>query len=152
MLVTPDFDVQPTLLAEYYVHLDQRLIELQNLLGSQGAVLPSTYEKYLHGNVPAGTSGNPLVSAKEYYEQLKQLRADSQVRQVSRWSARHVPGAWSLSTRPRLWRASRCSPLPGSNHAETPAVLVLSCMLLTLLANAMAAPISRRLALVCARC
>ncbi|KAI3424139.1 hypothetical protein D9Q98_009499 [Chlorella vulgaris] len=79
VLVTPDFDVQPTLLAEYYVHLDQRLIELQNLLGSQGAVLPSTYEKYLHGNVPAGTSGNPLVSAKEYYEQLKQLRADSQV-------------------------------------------------------------------------
>jgi hypothetical protein len=79
VLVTPDFDVQPSPLSEYYVHLDQRLEELQNLMGSQGAVLPSTYEKYLHGNVPAGVTGNPLVSAKEYYEQLKQLRADSQV-------------------------------------------------------------------------
>jgi hypothetical protein len=84
VLVTPDFDVQPSPLSEYYVHLDQRLEELQNLMGSQGAVLPSTYEKYLHGNVPAGVTGNPLVSAKEYYEQLKQLRADSQVR----WGAR----------------------------------------------------------------
>lgn len=80
-LVTPDFDVQPTPLREYYQHLDQRLDELQNLLGAQGAALPSTYEKYLHGSVPAGAGGgNPLVSAKEYYEQLKQLRADSQVR------------------------------------------------------------------------
>ena len=79
-LVTPDFDVQPTPLREYYQHLDQRLDELQNLLGAQGAALPSTYEKYLHGSVPAGAGGgNPLVSAKEYYEQLKQLRADSQV-------------------------------------------------------------------------
>lgn len=76
--MTPDFDVQPTPLRDYYTHLDQRLGELQNLLGASGAQLPSTYEKYLHGNVPAG-GGNPLVSAKEYYEQLKQLRADSQV-------------------------------------------------------------------------
>lgn len=80
MLVTPDFDVQPAGLNEYYRHLDQRLEELQNLLGAQGAALPSTYEKYLHGAVPAGTAGNPTVTAKEYYEQLKQLRADSQVR------------------------------------------------------------------------
>ena len=79
-LVTPDFDVAPAPLREYYRHLDQRLEELQGLLGAQGAVLPSTYEKYLHGSVPAGAGGNPLVSAKEYYEQLKQLRADSQAR------------------------------------------------------------------------
>ncbi|PSC74218.1 chitin [Micractinium conductrix] len=79
VLVTPDFDVQPSLLKEYYVHLDQRLGELQGLLGAGGAVLPSTYEKYMHGSMPAGASGNPLVTAKEYYEQLKQLRADSQV-------------------------------------------------------------------------
>lgn len=80
VLVTPDFDVQPTPLRDYYQHLDQRLDELQNLLGAQGAALPSTYEKYLHGSVPAGAAGgNPVVSAKEYYEQLKQLRADSQV-------------------------------------------------------------------------
>ncbi|KAL4424314.1 hypothetical protein ABPG75_001615 [Micractinium tetrahymenae] len=80
VLVTPDFDVQPTPLKGYFQHLDQRLDELQNLLGAQGAALPSTYEKYLHGSVPAGAAGgNPVVSAKEYYEQLKQLRADSQV-------------------------------------------------------------------------
>ena len=79
VLVTPDFDVQPSVLSEYYKHLEGRLSELQNLLGSQGAALPSTYEKYLHGSLPAGTNGNPMVSAKEYYEQLKQLRADSQV-------------------------------------------------------------------------
>jgi hypothetical protein len=79
VLVTPDFDVQPAPLTEYYHHLEQRLGELQNLLGAQGTALPSTYEKYLHGNMPAGHAGNPVVSAKEYYEQLKQLRADSQV-------------------------------------------------------------------------
>ena len=79
VLVTPDFDVQPAPLTEYYRHLEQRLGELQNLLGAQGTALPSTYEKYLHGNMPAGHTGNPVVSAKEYYEQLKQLRADSQV-------------------------------------------------------------------------
>ena len=89
VLVTPDFDVQPSLLKEYYVHLDQRLGELQGLLGAGGAVLPSTYEKYMHGSMPAGASGNPLVTAKEYYEQLKQLRADSQVRLAS--SARVQP-------------------------------------------------------------
>lgn len=90
VLVTPDFDVQPSPLRDYYQHLDQRLDELQNLLGAQGAALPSTYEKYLHGSVPAGAAGgNPVVSAKEYYEQLKQLRADSQV------------GAWAAGSRRR---------------------------------------------------
>lgn len=78
--VTPDFDVEAVPLSQYYTHLDQRLSELQGLMGSTGAALPSTYEKYLHGNMPVGGSGNPLVSAKEYYEQLKQLRADSQAR------------------------------------------------------------------------
>lgn len=64
-------------LTHYYRHLDQRLCELQALLGQQGDLsLPSTYEKYVHG-VPAG--GPRLVSAKEYYEQLKGLRQDSQV-------------------------------------------------------------------------
>ena len=71
--------MEPVALRHYYRHLDQRLTELQGLMGATGTVLPSTYEKYLHGAVPAGAAGNPLVSAKEYYEQLKQLRADSQV-------------------------------------------------------------------------
>lgn len=97
VLVTPDFDVQPTLQTEYYAHLDQRLGELQNLLGAQGAALPSTYEKYLHGNVPAGATGNPLVSAKEYYEQLKQLRADSQVRRGAPRRAWAPPPAWQAA-------------------------------------------------------
>lgn len=101
-LVTPDFDVQPTPLRQYYTHLDQRLGELQSLLGAQGAALPSTYEKYLHGTVPAGAGGgNPLVSAKEYYEQLKQLRADSQV------CARALGGRRAAKLRGSLWARAR---------------------------------------------
>eukprot|EP00887_Chlorella_sp_A99_P006915 scaffold2.g6915.t1 len=79
ILVTPDFDVEPAPLKQYYTSLDQRLSELQGMMGATGAALPSTYEKYLHGTVPAGGGTGPLVSAKEYYEHLKQLRADSQV-------------------------------------------------------------------------
>ena len=76
--VTPDFDVEPAHLRAYYKALDQRLAELQGLMGGQGG-MPSTYEKYLHGPAAVAPGGTPLVSAKEYYEQLKQLRADSQV-------------------------------------------------------------------------
>ncbi|GAB4813424.1 hypothetical protein N2152v2_000470 [Parachlorella kessleri] len=78
--VTPDFDVEAVPLKEYYAGLNKRLQELQELMGSSSQYqMPSNFEKYMHGDIPVGALGNPLVSAKEYYEQLKQLRADSQV-------------------------------------------------------------------------
>jgi len=46
-----------------------------DLLAQQDVTLPSNYTKYMNGNA----AGSTLVSAKEYYEQLKSLRADSQV-------------------------------------------------------------------------
>jgi hypothetical protein len=119
VLVTPEFDQNPTPVKEYFIHLEQRLHELQvrwrrrrarlagaqphgrsvgsdravllrpprtqnaapqNLLGASEGQMPSTYEKYLHGEgLPVATSA-PLVTAREYYEQLKALRGDSQVR------------------------------------------------------------------------
>lgn len=86
--VTPDFDVEAVPLREYYQSLNQRLRELQELMGSSSNVaMPSNYEKYMHGDIPVGAVGNPLVTAKEYYEQLKQLRADSQVRPTAQWGA-----------------------------------------------------------------
>lgn len=79
--VTPDFDVEAMPLREYYRNLNQRLAEVQEQLGSSTQLhMPSNYEKYMHGAMPACAAGNPLVSAKEYYEQLKELRGDSQVR------------------------------------------------------------------------
>jgi hypothetical protein len=89
--VTPDFDVEAVPLREYYSNLNKRLMELQELMGSSSQyIMPSNYEKYMHGDIPVGAVGNPLVSAKEYYEQLKQLRADSQVRPHWGCAARHA--------------------------------------------------------------
>lgn len=81
LLVAPDFDIEAVPLRDYYAHLDSRLCELQSLTGAPNGAMPSTYEKYVHGGASARGAPPPggLVSAKEYYEQLKQLRADSQV-------------------------------------------------------------------------
>ncbi|KDD74358.1 chitin synthase, partial [Helicosporidium sp. ATCC 50920] len=80
VMVTPDFEVPEVPLKEYYASLDQRLAELQSLTGATTGSMPSTYEKYVHGGASArGPPPGGLVSAREYYEQLKQLRGESQV-------------------------------------------------------------------------
>ena len=117
--VTPDFDVEAVPLREYYQSLNARLRELQELMGSSSNMaMPSNYEKYMHGDIPVGAVGNPLVTAKEYYEQLKQLRADSQVRRRARAGGRAavLPGA--------AWPAGPAR--PSSVYPQAPPHFVLA--------------------------
>lgn len=71
---------------EYYADLHLRLQSLRNQLGDDAEYLPSTYEKYVSSGV--GGPGTLQRNVREYYNELKLLRNDTQVQgeAVTRWS------------------------------------------------------------------
>ncbi len=64
-------------LEEYYVELNVRLESLRNHLGDEAEYLPSTYEKYVSTSL--GGPGTLQRNVREYYNELKLLRNDTQV-------------------------------------------------------------------------
>lgn len=63
---------------DYYGELDKRLQGLKSQLGSDADWMPSTYEKYMTGQHQV--AGSLQRNVREYYNDFKLLRADTQVR------------------------------------------------------------------------
>ena len=63
---------------DYYAELDKRLQGLKSQLGSDADWMPSTYEKYMTGQHQV--AGSLQRNVREYYNDFKLLRADTQVR------------------------------------------------------------------------
>ncbi|PRW61415.1 chitin synthase 1 [Chlorella sorokiniana] len=62
---------------DYYAELDKRLQGLKSQLGSDADWMPSTYEKYMTGQHQV--AGSLQRNVREYYNDFKLLRADTQV-------------------------------------------------------------------------
>lgn len=62
---------------DYYSELDKRLQGLRSELGSDADWMPSTYEKYMTGQHQV--AGGLQRNVREYYNDFKLLRADTQV-------------------------------------------------------------------------
>lgn len=62
---------------DYYTELDNRLQGLKSELGSDADWMPSTYEKYMTGQHQV--AGSLQRNVREYYNDFKLLRADTQV-------------------------------------------------------------------------
>jgi hypothetical protein len=62
---------------DYYGELDKRLQGLKSQLGSDADWMPSTYEKYMTGQHQV--AGSLQRNVREYYNDFKLLRADTQV-------------------------------------------------------------------------
>lgn len=63
---------------DYYAELDKRLQGLKSQLGTDADWMPSTYEKYMTGQHQV--AGSLQRNVREYYNDFKLLRADTQVR------------------------------------------------------------------------
>lgn len=63
---------------DYYAELDKRLQGLKSELGTDADWMPSTYEKYMTGQHQV--AGSLQRNVREYYNDFKLLRADTQVR------------------------------------------------------------------------
>ena len=63
---------------DYYAELDRRLQGLKGQLGTEAEWMPSTYEKYMTSG-QTQVAGSLQRNVREYYNDLKLLRADTQV-------------------------------------------------------------------------
>ena len=62
---------------EYFVDLQQRVQGLKSQLGTDADWMPSTLEKYITAQNPV--AGSLHANVREYFNELKLLRADTQV-------------------------------------------------------------------------
>lgn len=82
---------------DYYAELDKRLQGLKSQLGSDADWMPSTYEKYMTGQHQV--AGSLQRNVREYYNDFKLLRADTQVRGgAGSWCALRLPPLLSVAT------------------------------------------------------
>lgn len=80
---------------DYYAELDKRLQGLKSQLGSDADWMPSTYEKYMTGQHQV--AGSLQRNVREYYNDFKLLRADTQVWRGKQHLAAHACCAhWPL--------------------------------------------------------
>lgn len=88
---------------DYYAELDKRLQGLKSQLGSDADWMPSTYEKYMTGQHQV--AGSLQRNVREYYNDFKLLRADTQVRS-------RVLAGWPWRAPARLRARLRAPPEP----------------------------------------
>lgn len=75
-MINDDITVEKPI-EDYYAELDKRLQGLKSQLGSDADWMPSTYEKYMTGQHQV--AGSLQRNVREYYNDFKLLRADTQV-------------------------------------------------------------------------
>ena len=109
---------------DYYAELDKRLQGLKSQLGSDADWMPSTYEKYMTGQHQV--AGSLQRNVREYYNDFKLLRADTQVRAGAGRQA--APAA--AGTQAAAQCAARCSPgrRRRTAQARSPAVISAASM------------------------
>ncbi len=85
---------------DYYAELDKRLQGLKSQLGTDADWMPSTYEKYMTGQHQV--AGSLQRNVREYYNDFKLLRADTQVRSTALLPA----GSWLTTEAAQEWCSS----------------------------------------------
>lgn len=93
---------------EYYEDLDTRLHSLRTQLGDEAEYLPSTYEKYVRA--AHGGPGTLQRNVREYYNELKLLRNDTQVRVGREGGCAGRRRGQRLAGRRRVQRLGICRP------------------------------------------